>query len=138
MVWLIYMYAKIKYMIKGNIILILTLFMIAAILVTDIGVAAELNTKVNTESEEAALKILSVDMNNHTNALKKHANRVSNLVILSVKQMKSVQQKKLFLQMKIDEIRSQMGGVTDLSKRNVLNQKINQLEKERANIRVKK
>ncbi|EEY3544430.1 hypothetical protein EQJ55_26855, partial [Escherichia coli] len=126
------MYAKIKYMIKGNIILILTLFMIAAILVTDIGVAAELNTKVNTESEEAALKILSVDMNNHTNALKKHANRVSNLVILSVKQMKSVQQKKLFLQMKIDEIRSQMGGVTDLSKRNVLNQKINQLEKERA------
>ncbi|EEV5627063.1 hypothetical protein BvCmsF30A_04345 [Escherichia coli] len=132
------MYAKIKYMIKGNIILILTLFMIAAILVTDIGVAAELNTKVNTESEEAALKILSVDMNNHTNALKKHANRVSNLVILSVKQMKSVQQKKLFLQMKIDEIRSQMGGVTDLSKRNVLNQKINQLEKERANIRVKK
>lgn len=125
-------------MIKGNIILILTLFMIAAILVTDIGVAAELNTKVNTESEEAALKILSVDMNNHTNALKKHANRVSNLVILSVKQMKSVQQKKLFLQMKIDEIRSQMGGVTDLSKRNVLNQKINQLEKERANIRVKK
>ncbi|ELD5877289.1 hypothetical protein QQC72_004467, partial [Escherichia coli] len=117
------MYAKIKYMIKGNIILILTLFMIAAILVTDIGVAAELNTKVNTESEEAALKILSVDMNNHTNALKKHANRVSNLVILSVKQMKSVQQKKLFLQMKIDEIRSQMGGVTDLSKRNVLNQK---------------
>ncbi|EFB9588029.1 hypothetical protein E5I17_25480, partial [Escherichia coli] len=123
------MYAKIKYMIKGNIILILTLFMIAAILVTDIGVAAELNTKVNTESEEAALKILSVDMNNHTNALKKHANRVSNLVILSVKQMKSVQQKKLFLQMKIDEIRSQMGGVTDLSKRNVLNQKINQLEK---------
>ncbi|EFA4352124.1 hypothetical protein E2057_24210 [Escherichia coli] len=132
------MYAKIKYMIKGNIILILTLFMIAAILVTDIGVAAALNTKVNTESEEAALKILSVDMNNHTNALKKHANRVSNLVILSVKQMKSVQQKKLFLQMKIDEIRSQMGGVTDLSKRNVLNQKINQLEKERANIRVKK
>ncbi|QME65657.1 hypothetical protein HVY96_22905 (plasmid) [Escherichia fergusonii] len=132
------MYTKIKYMIKGNIILILTLFMIAAILVTDIGVAAELNTKVNTESEEAALKILSVDMNNHTNALKKHANRVSNSVILSVKQMQSVQQKKLFLQMKIDEIRSQMGGVTDLSKRNVLNQKINQLEKERANIRVKK
>ena len=125
-------------MIKGNIILILTLFMIAAILVTDIGVAAEINTKVNTESEEAALKILSVDMNNHTNALKKHANRVSNSVILSVKQMQSVQQKKLFLQMKIDEIRSQMGGVTDLSKRNVLNQKINQLEKERANIRVKK
>lgn len=125
-------------MIKGNIILILTLFMIAAILVTDIGVAGELNTKVNTESEEAALKILSVDMNNHTNALKKHANRVSNSVILSVKQMQSVQQKKLFLQMKIDEIRSQMGGVTDLSKRNVLNQKINQLEKERANIRVKK
>ncbi|EES0916522.1 hypothetical protein GP721_20780 [Enterobacteriaceae bacterium TzEc077] len=132
------MYTKIKYMIKGNIILILTLFMIAAILVTDIGVAGELNTKVNTESEEAALKILSVDMNNHTNALKKHANRVSNSVILSVKQMQSVQQKKLFLQMKIDEIRSQMGGVTDLSKRNVLNQKINQLEKERANIRVKK
>lgn len=132
------MYAKIKYMIKGNIILIVTLFMIAAILVTDIGVAAELNTKVNTESEEAALKILSVDMNNHTNALKKHANRVSNSVILSVKQMQSVQQKKLFLQIKIDEIRSQMGGVTDLSKRNVLNQKINQLEKERANIRVKK
>ncbi|MBA5617270.1 hypothetical protein [Escherichia fergusonii] len=135
MVWLIYiMYAKIKYMIKGNIILILTLFMIAAILVTDIGVAAELNTKVNTEN----LKILSVNMNNHTNALKKHADRVSNSVILSVKQMQSVQQKKLFLQMKIDEIRSQMGGVTDLSKRNVLNQKISQLEKERANIRVKK
>ncbi|EGM8047008.1 hypothetical protein IIO05_002508 [Escherichia coli] len=128
------MYAKIKYMIKGNIILILTLFMIAAILVTDIGVAAELNTKVNTEN----LKILSVNMNNHTNALKKHADRVSNSVILSVKQMQSVQQKKLFLQMKIDEIRSQMGGVTDLSKRNVLNQKISQLEKERANIRVKK
>lgn len=121
-------------MIKGNIILTLTLFMIAAILVTDIGVAAELNTKVNTEN----LKILSVNMNNHTNALKKHADRVSNSVILSVKQMQSVQQKKLFLQMKIDEIRSQMGGVTDLSKRNVLNQKISQLEKERANIRVKK
>ncbi|WP_218074189.1 hypothetical protein [Escherichia coli] len=108
--------------------------MIAAILVTDIGVAAELNTKVNTGN----LKILSVNMNNHTNALKKHADRVSNSVILSVKQMQSVQQKKLFLQMKIDEIRSQMGGVTDLSKRNVLNQKISQLEKERANIRVKK
>ena len=125
-------------MIKGNIILILTLFMIAAILVTDIGVAAELNTKVNTESEKAALKMLSINMNNHTNALKKHADRVSNSVILSVKQMQSAQQKKLFLQIKIDEIRSQMGGVTDLSKRNVLNQKIIQLEKERANIRVKK
>ncbi|WP_407862156.1 hypothetical protein [Escherichia coli] len=125
-------------MTKGNIILILTLFMIAAILVTDIGVAAELNTKVNTESEKADLKMLSVNMNNHTNALKKHADRVSNSVILSVKQMQSVQQKKLFLQMKIDEIRSQMGGVTDLSKRNVLNQKISQLEKERANIHVKK
>ncbi|PBU44331.1 hypothetical protein FIB82_24910 [Escherichia coli] len=129
------MYAKIEYMIKGNIILILTFFMIVAILVTDIGVAAELNTKVNRESEKADLKTLSVNMNNHTNALKKHADSVSNSVILSVKQMQSAQQKKLFLQMEIDEIRSQMGGVTDISKRNVLNQKISQLEKERANIR---
>lgn len=129
------MYAKIEHMIKGNIILILTFFMIVAILVTDIGVAAELNTKVNRESEKADLKTLSVNMNNHTNALKKHADSVSNSVILSVKQMQSVQQKKLFLQMEIDEIRSQMGGVTDISKRNVLNQKISQLEKERANIR---
>ncbi|TNR92086.1 hypothetical protein, partial [Escherichia coli] len=127
------MYAKIEYMIKGNIILILTFFMIVAILVTDIGVAAELNTKVNRESEKADLKTLSVNMNNHTNALKKHADSVSNSVILSVKQMQSAQQKKLFLQMEIDEIRSQMGGVTDISKRNVLNQKISQLEKERAN-----
>lgn len=125
------MYAKIEYMIKGNIILILTV----AILVTDIGVAAELNTKVNRESEKADLKMLSVNMNNHTNALKKHADSVSNSVISSVKQMQSAQQKKLFLQMEIDEIRSQMGGVTDISKRNVLNQKISQLEKERANIR---
>ncbi|EFA5327616.1 hypothetical protein JOW62_10635 [Escherichia coli] len=109
--------------------------MIVAILVTDIGVAAELNTKVNRESEKADLKTLSVNMNNHTNALKKHADSVSNSVILSVKQMQSAQQKKLFLQMEIDEIRSQMGGVTDISKRNVLNQKISQLEKERANIR---
>ncbi|EEU9537394.1 TPA: hypothetical protein JLL04_004595 [Escherichia coli] len=129
------MYAKIEYMIKGNIILILTFFMIVAILVTDIGVAAELNTKVNRESEKADLKMLSVNMNNHTNALKKHADSVSNSVISSVKQMQSAQQKKLFLQMEIDEIRSQMGGVTDISKRNVLNQKISQLEKERANIR---
>ncbi|EEW5974145.1 hypothetical protein [Escherichia coli] len=129
------MYAKIEHMIKGNIILILTFFMIVAILVTDIGVAAELNTKVNRESEKADLKTLSVNMNNHTNALKKHADSVSNSVILSVKQMQSAQQKKLFLQMEIDEIRSQMGGVTDISKRNVLNQKISQLEKERANIR---
>ncbi|HAP0120169.1 TPA: hypothetical protein IRQ05_005424, partial [Escherichia coli] len=127
------MYAKIEYMIKGNIILILTFFMIVAILVTDIGVAAELNTKVNRESEKADLKMLSVNMNNHTNALKKHADSVSNSVISSVKQMQSAQQKKLFLQMEIDEIRSQMGGVTDISKRNVLNQKISQLEKERAN-----
>ncbi|WP_214279884.1 hypothetical protein, partial [Escherichia coli] len=124
-----------EYMIKGSIILILTFFMIVAILVTDIGVAAELNTKVNRESEKADLKTLSVNMNNHTNALKKHADSVSNSVILSVKQMQSAQQKKLFLQMEIDEIRSQMGGVTDISKRNVLNQKISQLEKERANIR---
>lgn len=129
------MYAKIEYMIKGNTILILTFFMIVAILVTDIGVAAELNTKVNRESEKADLKMLSVNMNNHTNALKKHADSVSNSVISSVKQMQSAQQKKLFLQMEIDEIRSQMGGVTDISKRNVLNQKISQLEKERANIR---
>ncbi len=129
------MYAKIEYMIKGNIILILTFFMIVAILVTDIGVAAELNTKVNRESEKADLKMLSVNINNHTNALKKHADSVSNSVISSVKQMQSAQQKKLFLQMEIDEIRSQMGGVTDISKRNVLNQKISQLEKERANIR---
>lgn len=129
------MYAKIEYMIKGNIILILTFFMIVAILVTDIGVAAELNTKVNRESEKADLKMLSVNMNNHTNALKKHADSVSNSVISSIKQMQSAQQKKLFLQMEIDEIRSQMGGVTDISKRNVLNQKISQLEKERANIR---
>lgn len=129
------MYTKIEHMIKGNIILILTFFMIVAILVTDIGVAAELNTKVNRESEKADLKTLSVNMNNHTNALKKHADSVSNSVILSVKQMQSAQQKKLFLQMEIDEIRSQMGGVTDISKRNVLNQKISQLEKERANIR---
>ncbi|MEH0106689.1 hypothetical protein [Escherichia coli] len=129
------MYAKIEHMIKGNIILILTFFMIVAILVTDIGVAAELNTKVNRESEKADLKTLSVNMNNHTNALKKHADSVSNSVILSIKQMQSAQQKKLFLQMEIDEIRSQMGGVTDISKRNVLNQKISQLEKERANIR---
>ncbi|APJ80012.1 hypothetical protein EGX65_27315 [Escherichia coli] len=129
------MYAKIEHMIKGNIILILTFFMIVAILVTDIGVAAELNTKVNRESEKADLKTLSVNMNNHTNALKKHADSVSNSVISSVKQMQSAQQKKLFLQMEIDEIRSQMGGVTDISKRNVLNQKISQLEKERANIR---
>ena len=129
------MYAKIEYMIKGNIILILTFFMIVAILVTDIGVAAELNTKVNRESEKADLKMLSVNMNNHTNALKKHADSVSNSVISSVKQMQSAQQKKLFLQMEIDEIRSQMGGLTDISKRNVLNQKISQLEKERANIR---
>ncbi|MEE6848155.1 hypothetical protein Q0Q88_24570 [Escherichia coli O74:H39] len=129
------MYAKIEHMIKGNIILILTFFMIVAILVTDIGVAAELNTKVNRESEKADLKTLSVNMNNHTNALKKHADSVSNSVILSVKQMQSAQQKKLFLQMEIDEIRSQIGGVTDISKRNVLNQKISQLEKERANIR---
>lgn len=129
------MYAKIEHMIKGNIILILTFFMIVAILVTDIGVAAELNTKVNRESEKADLKTLSVNVNNHTNALKKHADSVSNSVILSVKQMQSAQQKKLFLQMEIDEIRSQMGGVTDISKRNVLNQKISQLEKERANIR---
>ncbi|EEZ3920621.1 hypothetical protein AUQ04_23875 [Escherichia coli] len=129
------MHAKIEHMIKGNIILILTFFMIVAILVTDIGVAAELNTKVNRESEKADLKTLSVNMNNHTNALKKHADSVSNSVILSVKQMQSAQQKKLFLQMEIDEIRSQMGGVTDISKRNVLNQKISQLEKERANIR---
>ncbi|EHP8183973.1 hypothetical protein KP831_005312, partial [Escherichia coli] len=127
------MYAKIEHMIKGNIILILTFFMIVAILVTDIGVAAELNTKVNRESEKADLKTLSVNMNNHTNALKKHADSVSNSVISSVKQMQSAQQKKLFLQMEIDEIRSQMGGVTDISKRNVLNQKISQLEKERAN-----
>lgn len=129
------MYAKIEYMIKGNIILILTFFMIVAILVTDIGVTAELNTKVNRESEKADLKMLSVNMNNHTNALKKHADSVSNSVISSVKQMQSAQQKKLFLQMEIDEIRSQMGGLTDISKRNVLNQKISQLEKERANIR---
>ncbi|EEY4101717.1 hypothetical protein [Escherichia coli] len=129
------MYTKIEHMIKGNIILILTFFMIVAILVTDIGVAAELNTKVNRESEKADLKTLSVNMNNHTNALKKHADSVSNSVISSVKQMQSAQQKKLFLQMEIDEIRSQMGGVTDISKRNVLNQKISQLEKERANIR---
>ncbi|EJH1098728.1 hypothetical protein NCL62_005581, partial [Escherichia coli] len=127
------MYTKIEHMIKGNIILILTFFMIVAILVTDIGVAAELNTKVNRESEKADLKTLSVNMNNHTNALKKHADSVSNSVISSVKQMQSAQQKKLFLQMEIDEIRSQMGGVTDISKRNVLNQKISQLEKERAN-----
>ncbi len=129
------MYAKIEHMIKGNIILILTFFMIVAILVTDIGVAAELNTKVNRESEKADLKTLSVNMNNHTNALKKHADSVSNSVILSVKQMQSAQQKKLFFQMEIDEIRSQTGGVTAITKRNVLHQKISQMEKERANIR---
>ncbi|HII1840375.1 TPA: hypothetical protein ACYZVW_005236, partial [Escherichia coli] len=63
---------------------------------------------------------------------------VSRSVILSVERMQSVQQRKLVLQMKIDELRSQLGGVTDISRRNALNRQICQLEKERASIRVEK
>lgn len=125
---------------KRNVILP-TLFTIVVILVTGAGVAAEPGMeigKLKSESGKAALKTLSANMDTHADVLRKQGDSVSRSVILSVERMQSVQQRKLVLQMKIDELRSQLGGVIDISRRNALNRQICQLEKERASIRVEK
>ncbi|MED9082752.1 hypothetical protein RCL94_18180, partial [Escherichia coli] len=89
-----------------------TLFTIVVILVTDAGVAAELGMeigKLKSESGKAALKTLSANMDTHADVLRKQGDSVSRSVILSVERMQSVQQRKLVLQMKIDELRSTGG-----------------------------
>ena len=125
---------------KGNVI-ISALFTIAVILITGVGVAAELDIEIGkpkTECGKSALKALPTNMNTYADALRMQGSSVSRSVILSIERMQSVQQKKLVLQMKIDKLRSQLGGTADISRRNELNRQIRQLEKERGSIRVEK
>lgn len=112
---------------KENLLLILvTIFIIS-------GNACAGNSDAKKGGGDA-MQILSSNMDRHTAVLQKKSGNVAAKVLADVYSAQAIQQKKIALQIKINELRSKQGGVTDISQRKILSQQIYLLEKERAGL----
>ncbi|WP_407578930.1 hypothetical protein [Citrobacter koseri] len=90
--------------------------------------------KADTAGGRQAQQMLSSDMERHTTALQQKSQATARGVIADVSSTQARQQQKLALQMRIDQLRSELGGATDSARQQTLTQQLRKLEKERAGL----